>query len=268
MNIFTPQEIAENLGNIGANKGKLSFLKMVLLGIAAGAFIAFGGLAALTASSGWPDPWAASGLNKLILGAAFPVGLMLVVLTGAELFTGNNMFLAVSVLEKKSSVGELLKNWIVVYFANLIGALIIVAIVYFGNMLASGGELTAVGTKALAVGQTKTGLSFGSAFFRAIGCNWLVCLAVWLACGAKDVIGKIFSCFFPIMTFVLVGFEHSVANMFFIPAAMLVPGSEITFAALWGNLIPVTLGNIVGGAIFVGGLFWAAYLYPNRKKAE
>lgn len=266
MNLLTPQEIAENLGNIGANKGKLSLLKMILLGIAAGAFIAFGGLAALTASSGWADPWAASGLNKLVLGAAFPVGLMLVVLTGAELFTGNNMFLAVSVLEKKSTFGELLKNWIIVYIANFVGALIVVGIVYYGNMLASGTELTAMGAKALAVGQSKTSYTFGAAFFRAIGCNWLVCLAVWLACGAKDVIGKIFSCFFPIMTFVLVGFEHSVANMFFIPTAMLVPGSEITFAALWSNLIPVTLGNIVGGAIFVGCLFWGAYLYPNHKK--
>lgn len=261
MNLFTPSEIAANISNIGGTKGKLSLLKLILLGIAAGAFIAFGAFAAITISSGWPEEWASAGLNKFAMGAVFPVGLMLVVLTGAELFTGNNMFLAVSVLEKKSTWGELGKNWTVVFFANFIGSLILVAIVAFGGFLSDGTAATALGAKALAIGEAKTSLSFGAAFCRAIGCNWLVCLAVWLACGAKDVIGKIFGCFFPIMAFVLSGFEHSVANMFFIPAAMCVPGSTITMGEfLLGNLLPVTLGNIVGGGIFVGMLFWAAYL--------
>lgn len=266
MNIFSPQEIAENICNVGVNKGKLPLFKMILLGIAAGAFIAFGAFAALTASMGWADPWAASGLNKLVMGAVFPIGLMMVVTGGAELFTGNNMFLTVSVLEGKTTVAQLLRNWVIVFITNFIGSLILVAIAYYGGFLGSGAEASAFGLKALAVGEAKTSLTFVEAFVRAIGCNWLVCLALWLAASAKDTIGKIVGCWFPIMIFVLSGFEHNVANMFFIPTAMLVPGSEITFAALWGNLIPVTLGNIVGGGLFVGGLFWAAYLYPNHKK--
>lgn len=260
MNLFSPAEIAANLAAIGGNKGKMSLGKMILLAIAAGAFIAFGAFAATVVSSGWPQEWAGTGLNKLAMGIVFSLGLMSVVLTGAELFTGNNMFLTVSVLEKQSTWGELLKNWVVVYFANFVGSLILVAIVVGGGFFVADGELTAIGAKALAIGQTKTGLTPMAAFCRAIGCNWLVCLGVWLACAAKDVIGKIFGCVFPVTVFVMCGFEHSVANMFFIPAAMCVPGSAITMGDfLLGNLLPVTLGNIVGGAIFVGMLFWAAY---------
>lgn len=266
MNIFTPQEIAENICNAGEAKGRISFQKALLLGIAAGAFIAFGAFAALTVASGWAEPWAASGLNKLAMAAVFPVGLMLVVTFGAELFTGNNMFLTVSLLDGKTTVGRLLRNWLIVFFANLIGSLLVVAVVYGGGFLGSGGEATALGLKALAVGETKTGLSFGTALIRGIGCNWLVCLAIWLAGSAKDTIGKIFGCWFPIMVFVLSGFEHNVANMFFIPTAMLVPGSEIGLADFLGNLIPVTLGNIIGGAVFVGCLLWAVYLYPRKRK--
>lgn len=265
MNLFSPAEVAENIRNIGEAKGKLPLRKLILLGIAAGAFIAFGAFAAITIASGWPDPWASSGLNKAAMGVVFTVGLIMVVLTGAELFTGNNMFLTVSVLEKKSTVGQLLRNWIIVFLANFAGALIIVGIICGGHFLADGNTVTAMGAKALAIGEAKTSLSFSTAFFRAITCNWLVCLAVWLASSAKDAVGKIFGCFFPIMAFVLSGFEHSVANMFFIPAAMTVPSSAITMADfLLGNLLPVTLGNIIGGGVFVGMLFWGAYLYSKK----
>lgn len=265
MNLFTPSEVAENIRNSGEAKGKLSLKNLILLGIAAGAFISFGAFAAISISSGWPDPWASSGLNKGAMGAVFTIGLILVVLTGAELFTGNNMFLVVSVLEKKSTVKELLRNWIVVFLANFVGALIIVGLIAGGHFLTDGSTVTAMGAKALAIGEAKTALSFGEAFCRAIACNWLVCLAVWLASAAKDVAGKIFGCFFPIMAFVLSGFEHSVANMFFIPAAMTVPGCTVTMSDfLLGNLLPVTLGNIIGGGVFVGMLFWGAYLRPRK----
>ena len=265
MNLFTPAEIAENIRNIGETKGKLPLRKLILLGIAAGAFISFGAFAAISISAGWPDPWASSGLNKAAMAAVFTVGLILVVLTGAELFTGNNMFLAVSVLEKKSTVTELLRNWSIVFLANFAGALIIICLIAGGHFLSDGSTVTAMGEKALAIGEAKVSLSFSAAFFRAIACNWLVCLAVWLASAAKDVVGKIFGCFFPIMAFVLSGFEHSVANMFFIPAAMTVPGNTITLAEfLLGNLLPVTLGNIIGGGVFVGMLFWGAYLRPKK----
>lgn len=267
MNLFTPAEIAKNIGNIGETKGKSPTQKLVLLGIAAGAFIAFGAFAAITIASGWPDPWAASGLNKAAMGMVFTVGLILVVLTGAELFTGNNMFLMMSVLENQSTWGQLLRNWGIVYVSNFAGALLLVALVSCGGFFADGTTVTAMGAKALAIGEAKVGLSFSAAFCRAIACNWLVCLAVWLASAAKDVVGKIFGCFFPIMAFVLSGFEHSVANMFFIPAAMTIPGNTITFSELFlNNLLPVTLGNIIGGAIFVGFLFWLAYLRPQRQK--
>ncbi len=261
MNFLTPQEIAETIPKTGGAKGQLPSLKMVVLGIAAGMFIAFGAFAAITVSAGWAEPWAASGLNKLAMAMVFPVGLMLVTLTGAELFTGNNMFLLVAVLEKTTTGQRLCRNWIIVFLANFLGSLLIVVIIALGGYLADGGTATAMGVKALAIGEAKTSLSFGTAFFRGIACNCLVCLAVWMAAAAKDVIGKIFGCFFPIMAFVLSGFEHSVANMFFIPAAMTVPGSTISIGDfLLGNLLPVTLGNIIGGGLFVGILFWAAYL--------
>ena len=133
MNLFTPAEVAENIRNIGETKGKLPFRKLILLGIAAGAFISFGAFAAISISAGWPDPWASSGLNKAAMAAVFTVGLILVVLTGAELFTGNNMFLAVSVLEKKSTVTELLRNWSIVFLANFAGALIIIGLIAGGQ---------------------------------------------------------------------------------------------------------------------------------------
>ena len=270
MNLFTPAEIAENIGNSGVAKGKLPLLKTVLLGIAAGAFIAFGAFAAIIIAAGWPDPWATSGLNKAAMGVVFSVGLILVVLTGAELFTGNNMFLTVSLLTRKTGWGQLLKNWGIVFLANFAGALIVVAIVHYGNFFTDAtGALTAAGQKALAIGEAKTSLSFGAALSRAIGCNWLVCLAVWLAGAAKDVTGKIFGCLFPVLVFVMVGFEHSVANMFFIPAAMTVADGAITMKMfLLNNLLPVTLGNIIGGAVFVATLFWGAYLRSSETKPK
>ena len=270
MSFLAPAEIAETVSAVGEKKGKMSFFAILWPGILAGAYIAFGSLACLTASAGWVGDWAASGLNKAAGAAVFPIGLMLTVIGGAELFTGNNMFLAMSFFDHKTSGLNLIRNWVVVFFTNFIGAMIRVGIVYWGGYLFTDGTLSSFGVKAVAVAETKVGYDWGAAFVRAIGCNWLVCLAVWMATGAKEIISKIFSCFFPIFIFVLCGFEHSVANMFFIPLGILAAKGSVASLTLsnflFANLIPVTLGNIVGGGIFVAMFYYLAYLRKKKVK--
>jgi formate/nitrite transporter len=203
---------------------------------------------------------------------------MLVVIAGSELFTGNCMFLPIGILNKEGSWKGLAINWIVVYVGNFIGALFVAYFLAYQSGLFGTAPFAVWATANVA--NAKCGLSFWAAFLRGIGCNWLVCLAVWLALSADDVIGKIFSCWFPIMAFVTIGFEHSVANMFFIPLGLLIAndasivskvgltnaqignlvGNQGIVNFLWGNLVPVTLGNIVGGAIFVSLLYWWVYM--------
>lgn len=282
MGFLTPAEIAVAACNAGKAKTELPFLKMVLLGILAGVYIGFG---ANLATKVGAAPDADTSVGIFLFGAVFSVGLMLVVIAGAELFTGNNMACFASALNGQATWGGLLYNWVVVYFANFLGSLILVYIVftgmYWGAPDAATGAmgLTAMGAKAVGIAKAKMSLSWSAAFCRGICCNWLVCLAVWLAFASKDVIGKIFGIFFPIMAFVSSGFEHCVANMFFIPMGITVanalPGAaaeKFSMApdAISGffsyghfataNLIPVTLGNIVGGAIFVGMVYWYVYL--------
>ncbi len=218
-----------------------------------------------------------AGIVKFASGAVFPVGLMLVVIAGAELFTGNCMFAPISVLNKESSFKGLLTNWMLVYIGNLIGSLLLAYFLaykcgYFNAMPWEGYAAT--------VANTKCGLDFTTAFLRGIGCNWLVCLAIWLALSAEDTISRIFAIWFPIMAFVTTGFEHSVANMFFIPLGIFVANDPTAVAALetakvstvnligttgWynffiTNLVPVTLGNIVGAALFVAAIYWYIYI--------
>jgi formate/nitrite transporter len=317
MNFLAPAEVANAAANAGGGKGKLPFGKMFILGILAGVYIGFGANLATMVGHDIPK-FLGNGLGQFMFGGVFSVGLMLVVIGGAELFTGNNMFLMVSALEGKSTWGELLYNWVVVWIANFVGSLLLVYIIVGGfygvgaDGVASAGMFKgAVGAKSLAIAQGKLSLTWSAAFFRAILCNWLVCMAVWLALAGKDVISKIFACFFPIMAFVASGFEHSVANMFFIPiglevsqipavvdaaaksvlspdqAAILAAGGTLPAEAVaamdafkakvaelftWGNfivknLIPVTLGNIVGGGFFVGTLYWFSYLKKSAPAA-
>ncbi len=209
-----------------------------------------------------------AGLVKFAAGAVFPVGLMLVVIAGSELFTGNCMFAPISVLNGEASFKGLLKNWTLVYVGNFLGSIFVAFFLayqcgFFDNMPWASWAVT--------VANTKCGLDFETAFLRGIGCNWLVCLAVWLAISSEDVISKIFACWFPIMAFVTIGFEHSVANMFFIPLGIFVAGDPEIAANVatsnlsWynffiTNLVPVTLGNIVGAAFFVAALYWYVYL--------
>ena len=266
----SPVQVAEAMLSGMTGKSKLPLLKMFLLGICAGAFIAFGAQAANLAAHNVTEV----GIQRLIMGCVFPVGLMMVVLLGAELFTGNCMMVAACV-DGRVSVGKLLRNWVVVYLGNLCGALIIVCLVNFSGQLNYSDCGLAVLT--IKIAATKSSLGFGAAFCGGILCNILVCIAVLLAMASKNVIGKIFGIWFPIMAFVLSGFEHSVANMYYIPAGILAMANPTYAAAaeaagvavdavnvmgFLGNLLPVTLGNIVGGAA-VALVIW----YCHSRKA-
>ncbi|WP_246804143.1 formate/nitrite transporter family protein [Desulfosarcina cetonica] len=213
------------------------------------------------------------GLKKLVTGAAFSLGLMLVVIAGAELFTGNNLMVS-SVITGRTTWRKVLAKWGLVYGANFIGSILLALLFYASGLWKTGNG--ALGLVALKTAYAKVHLSTGEAFVRAIGCNWMVCLAVWMALASRQTIGKIFAIFFPIMGFVAIGFEHCVANMYFIPtgiflsrwAGLSATGLDLS-TLTWGafvvkNLIPVTVGNIIGGAVFVGLGYWGAYLRPSR----
>ena len=305
MNFFPPAEIAGAACGASSKKATISFGKLFILGILAGAYIGFGANLATVIGHDVPK-YLGNGFGQFIFGAVFSTGLMLVVIGGAELFTGNNMFMMIGVLHGDCTWGDLLKNWTVVWIANFAGSLLLVYIVaggfygFFDPAAGKGLFGGAVGVKALNIAKGKLELTWNAAFFRAILCNWLVCMAVWLALASKDVVGKVFGIFFPIMAFVASGFEHSVANMFFIPMGILVshipaildaaaqasltaqqladPAAAAAAAAAfkaavgnvftWNtfimkNLIPVTLGNIVGGAIFVASFYWYSYLHKG-----
>ena len=269
-----PGTIAETVAQtVGVAKATSPWLTVFVLGILAGSYIAFGGLLSTTVTFDAAAKWGI-GFTKILGGAAFSVGLMLVVIAGAELFTGNNLMIS-SVMIKQITFSTMVKRWGIVFLANFIGSMIIVLVFYFSGLWKTGDG--ALGVAAVKVAYNKVALSFGEALWRGIGCNWLVCLAVWMALAARQVIGKIFAIFFPIMAFVAIGFEHSVANMYFIPTGILlmngagfssVPGVDPNLLGwinfLWRNLLPVTLGNIIGGGFFVGMSYWGAYLRPKN----
>ena len=251
-----PAQVTELMLAGMTGKSKLPVVKMFLLGILAGAFIAFGAEASSLAAHNVTQV----GIQRLIMGCVFPVGLIMVVLLGTELFTGNCMMVA-AVADKRVKFAMLLRNWIVVYLGNLVGAALIVLLVSATGQLGYSSNGLAVLT--IKIAAAKTGLSFGAAFAGGILCNVLVCVAVLLAMASKSIIGKIMGIWFPIMAFVLSGFEHSVANMYYIPAGIFASMNPAYAAAaqeagvnmanlnalgFLGNIVPVTLGNIVGGA--------------------
>ena len=275
-NYLTPLEITEATIQTGIFKTKRSVLNAFILSILAGAFIAFASEGSNMAAFNLFAKPETYGLGKVLAGSIFGTGLMLVVLAGGELFTGNTMILA-SVLEKKVKLGSMFENWIVVYLGNFVGSLIIAYFMYKSGLFSSGANV--LGGVTIKIAAYKVGLTFSQGFYLGIMCNMLVCLAVWLSYGAKDMTGKIFAIFFPIWLFITSGFEHSVANMYYIPAGILAKGNKgfvdaamalgVTTEKLghlnWTNfvtknLVPVTLGNIVGGAIFVAGAYWFVYI--------
>ncbi len=281
MNHLKPAEILNASINSGISKTDSSFRKLFIMGIMAGAYIAFAGAGANMAGFNLLMSPETFGLGRILTGTVFASGLIMVVLAGAELFTGNSL-ITLAVLEKKTTVTKMLRNWIIVYIANFIGSVLIAFMVYKTGLFSSGGDMLGAFTVKVAAG--KVNMSFSQCFVSGILCNWLVCLAVWSSTGADSTIGKIFAAFFPIWLFVTAGFEHSVANMYFIPAGIFASSNE-TFAALSGlmpdslanltwqgmfmnNLIPVTLGNIVGGAVFVAMGYWMALQKKDEKTKQ
>ena len=268
-----PAKIAEKAEAAGVTKSKLNWLSTGLLGGMAGVFI---GLGAMFCTLAITNIGIGFGLTKILGGLVFCLGLILVVIAGAELFTGNSL-LTMSFLSGRISFGRLARNWGIVYGANLVGSLALVGFMFFTNQWAFSDF--GVGATALNIANAKVNLGFGEALVRGILCNFLVCLAVWMAFGARTVTGKIMAIIFPITAFVAAGFEHCVANMYFIPMGMLMAKqpavlsaagatassvSNLNWAGFAGNLGPVTLGNVIGGGAFIGALYWLSYLRKDR----
>jgi formate/nitrite transporter len=257
---FSPKEIAERIETVGATKARLPLFSLFILGVLAGGFIGLGALYFTLVTSDAQLGFAAS---RLLGGVAFSLGLVLVVVAGAELFTGNNL-LVMAWASKRITSGELAINWTVVYLANFLGALGLVALVYLSDHWRMNDG--AVGANAVKIALAKATLPFWEAFFKGILCNILVCLAVWLALAGRGIADKILAIVFPISAFVAAGFEHSIANMYFIPLGILVKdrivvnGSEQLFwTGFFANLLPVTIGNIIGGGLMVALVYYLVY---------
>ncbi len=277
-NYLTPDEIARTTIQTGIKKSKLTPMKQFLLGLLAGAFIAFAAEGSnMAAFNLFANP-NTYGLGKAMAGSIFGTGLMLVLLAGGELFTGNTL-MTMALLEGQLKIRKMLRGWFFVYLGNFIGSILIAYMMVQSGLFHSGGNV--LGGVTIKIASYKVSLPFMSAFYLGIMCNWLVCLAVWLAYAAKDMAGKILAIFFPIWLFITSGFEHSVANMYYIPAGILAKGNiewvkashlstESLNALNWStffinNLIPVTLGNIVGGALFVGTVYWFIYIRKDKE---
>lgn len=259
MSLNTPQQIAELAIETGTKKSHLPARTLLTLGFLAGAFIAMGFLLDIHVSTMIPATWASFG--NLLGAAVFPLGLILVILAGGELLTGNMMTLPMALFSRRASVNALLRNWAWVTLANALGALAIAY--FFGHLLGlTEGPYLA---KTLAIAKAKADADFIHAFISGVGCNWLVCLAVWLSYASKDVPGKILGMWFPVMAFVAIGFQHVVANMFILPAAIF--AGALSWATYAANLVPVFLGNAVGGAVFVGLAYSVSYVAPAAAPA-
>ena len=249
---YSPREIAERVETVGVGKANLPVRQMVALGVLAGGFI---GIGALFATIMLSDSSLGFAIGRGLAGVAFSVGLILVVIAGAELFTGNNL-LVMAWVAGRITIGKLLANLVIVYFANFVGAAGLAVLVALSGHAQMGHG--AVGRTAVAIAVSKVSLSFGEAFFRGVLCNVLVCLAVWLAMAGRTVTDKVIAIILPVAAFVAAGFEHSVANMYFITLGMLLHG-PVDVAGMSRNLVPVTLGNFVGGAVMVGLVYHTIY---------
>ncbi len=277
LDALLPADMAKKAENVGVTKVNLGPFRMFALAVLAGAFIAMGAVFTTIVTTG-ASGVLSYGVTRLLAGIVFSLGLILVVVGGAELFTGNNL-IVMAWASGKVSTGKLLRNWVIVYLGNFVGAFLTALGVYLSGQYLFGNG--AVGLNALTVANTKSGLDFVPALMLGIFCNALVCLAVWLCMGARTVVDKIAAIIFPIAAFVAAGFEHSVANMYFIPMGLFIKGGAP--AAFWSdigqtpadfgnlswynffvtNLVPVTIGNIIGGALMVGLVYWFIYLRPS-----
>ncbi len=245
---LSPLEISKAISDIGEKKAAATTFELVIFGMLAGIYIAFGANAATAVLSGGTLD---AGLAKFLAGSVFSVGLMLVLIPGSELFTGN-ILMTIGLIYRKYSLFKVLRNWLLVYFGNFLGAVIIAWLVFASGLLTHLGNLTSIGTVAVGIAERKLQLSFTEALCRGILCNMLVCLAVIMSIASRSVMGKIWGIYFPIMVFVASGYEHSVANMYFLPAGLIAKGELASgFFTMFDNLIPVTIGNVIGGLLIV-----------------
>ena len=268
MNFKPPVEIAKTACVVAKAKANMPIKSMLVMGFLAGAYIAFGGFLMTTVTQDVAQ-YAGVGISKMLGGAVFALGLMLVIVGGAELFTGNCL-MPIGMLSGCASFQSVLKNWTVVYIANFIGSSALAWMIYQTG-LATG----ATGVNALKIAVAKVNLTTSQMIFRGILCNWLVVMAVWMSFSAMDVISKYICCLIPIGGFVTMGFEHSIANMYFIALGLFIKGGDaatvelaavapdklaaLTMGGYWGNLIPVTIGNMIGGILFVAVLYYMVF---------
>jgi formate/nitrite transporter len=265
-----PADMAAKAEQVGVAKAGLPLRRLVPLGVLAGAFIGLGGNFSQVVTA---DTGISPGVRSLLGGVVFSLGLILVVISGAELFTGNTL-IVIAFASRRVSLRSLLRNWVVVYVANFVGAVSVAALVEWSGKLDAGkGELA---TRVLAVANSKGGLSFGHALVSGILANVLVCLAVWMTMSAHSLLDKVVVIVPPITAFVAAGYEHSIANMYFFPVALF-HGTTVNGAAtsqpnvtwthfLWNNLVPVTIGNVIGGAVLVGLVYWFVYRFTRRSQ--
>jgi formate transporter len=274
LDALPPPDVARKAEDVGVAKARMDDLDVFVLAVLAGAFIALGAIFATTVSAGGGDvPY---GVLRLLAGVTFSLGLMLVVVAGAELFTGNNLIVMAWASRRVSTV-RLLRNWTIVRIGNFVGAFATAAIVYVSKQYTFGDG--AVGQTALSIASAKTSLGFVEAVALGVLCNALVCLAVWLTYGARTTTDKLLAVVPPIAAFVAAGFEHSVANMYFVSVGLFVKSDEAFVSSLdsppdlsgltWGgmfadNLLPVTIGNVIGGAVMVGAVYWFVFLRRSR----
>jgi len=280
LDALLPPAIAEKAAGIGADKARMVPLSMFALAVLAGAFIALGAMFATVVTAGSGE--LAFGIARVAGGLAFCLGLILVVVAGAELFTGDNL-MVMARAERRIGTRVLLRAWAIVYAGNLVGGVATAVLVFAARQYTAGDGQ--VGLNALKIAEAKSSLGFGQAIALGVLCNALVCLAVWLTYGARSVADKILAIIFPITAFVAAGFEHSVANMYFIPEAIAirtlapdgfwrsigrVPADfpSLTPAGFLSNLLPVTIGNVIGGALMVGIVYWFIYLRTSRSASS
>lgn len=261
----TPSQTTENAIAAGKNKISLSNdkpVKLILSAILAGCYIALGGALSLTVGYGFPGLTASNpALQKLLCGVMFPIGLILVVTLGAELFTGNNALLIPPFMTRQCSLTDIIRNWVTVYLGNFVGAVAFTLLmVYYAGLT----DAELYRDAAVGIAEAKVSMSWGVVFVKGIGANWCVCMGVWMALATRSFTGKILGCWIPVMAFVVFGYEHCIANMFYFPLGML-HGADVTvWQAIVRNMIPSTLGNIVGGALMIGTL--KTYIHYKKEK--
>jgi formate transporter FocA len=277
LDALLPPAMATRAEEVGVRKAGMSAVTMFVLAVLAGAFIALGAVFATTvvAGAGTGLPY---GVARLLAGTVFSLGLILVIVGGAELFTGNNLIIMAWASRRVGTIA-LVRNWVIVYAGNFVGAVATAALVFVSGQYAFGGG--SIGAAALGIADAKVALAPLQAVALGILCNGLVCLAVWLAFSARSTVDRVVVIVPPIAAFVAAGFEHSVANMYFIPIGILIAGfapesfwtasgldqsayANLTVEAFLANLVPVTIGNIVGGTLLVGAVYWFVYLRSAR----